>query len=317
MLSRIGNSLFWMGRYIERAEHIARYTRVQYVSSVDAPLGPHRDLILESILNMAGSKDAYFGVHEKLEDDKVIDFISISEANQFSILSYIGRIRENARGSRDNISIELWEAINRFYHKVNELMTSEMASEEIEFFSRRIEENSYITKGYIENTLLHNDVWMLISLGMHLERAIQVIRILQTKLEDIEKLEFLKQGSALENYQWSTTLKSTEAFDMFMRCHKTSPTRSHVIDFLLFDTQFPKSVAYSMEWIKKCIEGISFQQEESRKESLEFMAGKLACRFQYLTIDEVEDRASKFLERTLGDIYEIANLLDVKYLKYH
>ncbi len=309
--------MFWMGRYIERAEHIARYTRVQYVSSVDAPLGQNRDLILESILNMAGSKDAYFGVHEKLEDDKVIDFISISEANLFSIVSYIGRIRENARGSRDSISIELWEAINRFYHKVNELMTAEMPAEEIEYFARRIEENSYITKGYIENTLLHNDVWMLISLGMHLERAIQVIRILQTKLEDIEKFDTLKQGTALENYQWSTTLKSTEAFDMFMRCHKTSPTRTHVLDFLLLDTQFPKSVAYSLTWVRECIEGISFQQEESKKESLEFMAGKLACRFQYLTIEEVDDRATQFLKRTLDDVYELAHLLDVKYLKYN
>ncbi|MFA1771450.1 alpha-E domain-containing protein [Rufibacter glacialis] len=317
MLSRIGNSLFWMGRYIERAEHIARYTRVQYVSSVDAPLGQNRELILESILDMAGSKDAYLALHEKLEDDKVIDFISISEDNAFSIISYIGRIRENARGSRDNISIELWEAINRFYHKVNELMTSEMPSEEIEFFARRIEENSYITKGYIENTLLHNDVWMLISLGMHLERVIQVVRILQTKLDDIEKLEMNTQESALENYQWSTTLKSTEAFDMFMRCHKTSPTRSHVLDFLLFDTQFPKSVAYSMNRVRDCIEGISFNQEESRKESLEFMAGKLACRFQYLTIEEVEDRAPQFLKRTLDNVYELASQLDVKYLKYN
>lgn len=306
-----------MGRYIERAEHIARYTRVQYVSSVDAPLGQTRDFVLESILDMAGSKEDYFKAHQELTEDKVINFISISEENPFSILSYIGRIRENARGARDSISIELWEAINRFYHKVNGFISADLPSEEIEFFSRRIEENSYITKGYIENSLLHNEVWMLISLGMHLERAIQVIRILQTKLGDIEKLETLKQRGALENYQWTTTLESTEGFDMFMRCHKTSPARSHVLDFLLFDTQFPKSVAYSMHWVRECIDGISFQVEESRKESINFMAGKLACRFQYLTIEEVEDRADQFLKRTLDNVYELAHLLDVKYLKFN
>jgi len=306
-----------MGRYIERAEHIARYTRVQYVSSVDAPLGQSREFVLESILDMAGSKKAYLATNQALEEDKVIDFITISEANHFSILSYIGRIRENARGARDNISIELWEAINRFYHKVNSFEASELPSKEIEFFSKRIEENSYITKGYIENTLLHNEVWMLISLGIHLERAIQVIRILQTKLDDIEKLDALKQEGALENYQWTTTLQSTEAFDMFMRCHKTSPTRSHVLDFLLFDTQFPKSVAYSMGQVRECIEGISFNQEESRKEGVAFIAGKLSCRFQYLTIEEVEDRAPQFLKRALANIYDLAHQLDVKYLKYN
>ncbi|MBA9077202.1 MULTISPECIES: alpha-E domain-containing protein [Rufibacter] len=318
MLSRIGNSLFWMGRYIERAEHLARYSRVQYVSSVDAPLGQNRDFVLESILDMAGSTDAYKALHPALEDNQVINYITVSEENPFSLLSYIGRIRENARGARDSISIELWEAINRFYHKVNGSLTGELPAEEIEFFARRIEENSYITKGYIENTLLHNDVWMLISLGIHLERVIQVIRILQTKLHDIEKLEAAgKQEGALENYQWATTLESTEGFDMYMRCHKTSPTRTHVLDFLLFDTQFPKSVAYSMERVRDCIQGIAFQQEEPKKESIEFMAGKLACRFQYLTIEEVEDRAAPFLKRTLDAVYELAQQLDVKYLKYH
>ncbi|MGV3541492.1 MAG: alpha-E domain-containing protein [Rufibacter sp.] len=317
MLSRIGNSLFWMGRYIERAEHIARYSRVQYVSSVDAPLGQNREFVLESILDMSGSKEAYFEAHEKLEDNQVLNFITISEQNQFSLLSYIGRIRENARGARDNISIELWEAINRFYHKVNGSLTGDLPAQEIEFFARRIEENSYITKGYIENTLLHNDVWMLISLGIHLERAIQVIRILQTKMEDIEKLDATGQESALENYQWATTLESTEGFDMYMRCHKTSPTRTHVLNFLLFDTQFPKSVSYSMERVRDCIQRISFQQEEPKKESIAFMAGKLACRFQYLTIEEVEDRAAPFLKRTLDNVYELAQQLDVKYLKYH
>ncbi|MFC6998004.1 alpha-E domain-containing protein [Rufibacter roseus] len=315
MLSRIGNSLFWMGRYIERAEHFARYTRVQYVSSVDAPLGQSREFVLESILDMTGSKEDYQNAHQQVEDNKVINFISVSEDNPFSLLSYIGRIRENARGARDNISIELWEAINRFYHKVNGSLSGELPAQEIEFFARRIEENSYITKGYIENTLLHNDVWMLISLGVHLERAIQVIRILQTKMNDIERLGEMKKESALENYQWTTTLESTEGFDMYMRCHRTSPTRKHVLDFLLFDTQFPKSVAYSMERVRECIQGIAFQQEETRKESIEFIAGKLACRFQYLTIEEVEERTESFLKKTLDNIYELAQKLDLKYLK--
>lgn len=304
-----------MGRYIERAEHFARYTRVQYVSSVDAPLGQSREFVLESILDMTGSKEDYQNAHQQVEDNKVINFISVSEDNPFSLLSYIGRIRENARGARDNISIELWEAINRFYHKVNGSLSGELPAQEIEFFARRIEENSYITKGYIENTLLHNDVWMLISLGVHLERAIQVIRILQTKMNDIERLGEMKKESALENYQWTTTLESTEGFDMYMRCHRTSPTRKHVLDFLLFDTQFPKSVAYSMERVRECIQGIAFQQEETRKESIEFIAGKLACRFQYLTIEEVEERTESFLKKTLDNIYELAQKLDLKYLK--
>jgi uncharacterized alpha-E superfamily protein len=315
MLSRIGNSLFWMGRYIERAEHIARYTKVQYVSSVDAPLGQSKELVLESILEMAGSREGYAKVQEQLVDDDVISYIAISEANPFSVLGYIGMIRENARGARDSISIELWEAINSFYHKINGYTSVDLPSEEIEFFSKKIEENSYVIKGFIDNTLLRNEEWRLISLGIYLERAIQVCQILQTKLDDLEKTEALNLGAAFDNYHWTTILESTESFDMYMRCQKLSPNRHNVLHFLLFDKDFPKSVAFSLANVKRCIEGITFQ-EDTQKNSLDFMAGKLACRFSYHTIDEIEDTAAEFLKNTLDCIYELAYLIDVKYLKY-
>ncbi|WP_026464274.1 alpha-E domain-containing protein [Adhaeribacter aquaticus] len=317
MLSRIGNSLFWMGRYIERAEHIARHARVQYASSVDAPLSQKREAVLESILDMATNREGYFNVHSQLNEDDVVRYTAVSETNNFSVLAYISMIRENARGARDSLSIELWEAINSFYHKINAFSTAGFQAEEIEYFARRIEQNSYVIKGYIDNTLLHNAVWMLISLGIHLERATQVILILQTKLKDIEKNNSSKFEEAVDNFQWTTVLRSIEAYDMFMRCKKTTPNKHHVLDFLLFDTAFPKSIAFSLSCVKQFISSIPFPDEEKKKESLEFIAGKLACRFQYTTIDEVEEKASEFLKQTLNTIYEIAGLLDVKYLKYH
>jgi uncharacterized alpha-E superfamily protein len=324
MLSRIGNSLFWLGRYLERAEHIARYTRVQYVSSVDAPLGQNKEVVLESILDMAGYRSGYAQAQsqtsqaqeEQLDEEELIYYTAISEDNPYSILAYINMVRENARGARDSISIELWEAINRFYHKVNQYTAATLQEEGIESFSRKIEENSYVIKGYIDNSLLRNEVWKLISLGIHLERTVQVCKILQTKLKDLEKLDSSLMGGALENYQWTTTLESTEAFDMYMRCHRTSPTRTHVLDFLLFDKDFPKSLAYSLDCVKLCIDGITFQSAERKKESLSFKAGKLASLFQYYTMEELgENKISAFLKSTLTSMYELAHLLDVKYLK--
>ncbi len=315
MLSRIGNSLFWMGRYIERTEHIARYTKVQYVSSVDVPLGQSRDLVLESILDMAGSRQNYTQVQQQLVEEEVISYITISDANPFSLIGYIGMIRENARGARDKLSIELWEAINSFYHKINHYTTADLQREGVEAFARKIEEHSYVIKGYIDNTLLRNEEWRLISLGIYLERAIQVCQILQTKIKDIDKIDSSQLKGALENYHWSTILESTESFDMYMRCQKTPPNRHNVLHFLLFDLDFPKSVAFSLTNVKKCIQGISFQ-EERKKGSLDFMAGKLSCRFKYNTIEEIENSATKFLASTLNSIYELTHLLDVKYLKY-
>lgn len=273
MLSRIGNSLFWLGRYLERAEHIARYTRVQYVSSVDAPLGQNKELVLESILDMADYRSGYAQVQsqssqvqfQQLDEEDLIFYTAISEDNPYSILAYINMVLENARGARDSISIELWEAINRFYHKINQYTAAALHEEGIETFSRKIEESSYVIKGYIDNSLLRNEVWKLISLGLHLERAIQVCKILQTKLKDLEKMDNDLLGGALENYQWTTTLDSTEAFDMYMRCHKTSPTRAHVLDFLLFDKDFPKSLAYSLDCVKLCMMVLLFSLPKERR----------------------------------------------------
>ena len=315
MLSRIGNSLFWMGRYIERTEHIARYTKVQYVSSVDVPLGQNRDLVLESILDMAGTRRQYTQTQQQLVEDEVISYITISDTNPFSLIGYIGMIRENARGARDRLSIELWEGINSFYHKTNHYTQADLHNEGVEAFARKIEEQSYVIKGFIDNTLLRNEEWRLISLGIYVERAIQVCQILQTKIRDIEKIDSLKLKGALENYHWTTILESTESFDMYMRCQKTPPNRHNVLHFLLFDMDFPKSVAFSLAHVETCIRGITFQ-EESKKNSLDFMAGKLSCRSKYNTIEEVEKTASEFLKNTLNSIYELSHLLDVKYLKY-
>jgi uncharacterized alpha-E superfamily protein len=304
-----------MGRYIERAEHLARYTKVQYGASVDASLGQKKELVLESMLELAGSRQDYAQVQQQLVDEEVINFISVSESNRYSILSYIGRIRENARGARDSISTELWEAINSFYHKTIGYTETQLQQEGIEAFARKIEENSYVVKGYIENTLLRNEEWRLISLGMHLERAIQVSQILLTKMMDIEKIESARLGGALENYYWSTTLESTESFDMYMRCQKTPPNRHNVLHFLLFDPDSPKSVVYSLGRVKDCIQHISFQAEE-KKGSLAYLAGKLQCRFEYSNIDEIEEIAPEFLQSNLERMYDLAHLLDIKYLNF-
>ncbi len=313
MLSRIGNSLFWLGRYIERAEHLARYTKVQYVSSLDAPLAQSREFVLESILTMAGVTGYYYSTHLQLTDEEVLYFVTLEESNPFSILSNIGYIRENARGARDCISLELWETINTFYHSMNGYTRTRLQGEGIYKFSQKVEENSSVLKGFIDNTLIRNEVWMLISLGIHMERAIQVARILITKVKDIEKIEPAKLGGPVENYQWTTLLKSAESFDMSKRHYKANPNRRNSLEFLIFNPIFPKSIAYNLGIVQQSIEHIAFHEQKG-KGSIDFAAGKLASQFQFLTIEEVEDGITEFLEETLNKINYIAKILEEKYL---
>lgn len=316
MLSRIGNSLFWMGRYIERSEHLARYTKVQYASSMDSPLAPSKEFVLESILNMGGIYHNYFKKYQELTEEEVLHFVTIEESNAFSVQSNIGFLRENARGARDRISTELWESINVFYHDINNYTAARLQNEGVHRFSRKVEENCSVIKGCIDNTLIRNEAWILLSLGIHLERAVQVALIMLNKVYDIGKLEPGSLGGPIESYQWAIMLKSAESFDMFKRYHEPNQEGKHnELEFLLFNKAFPKALVYNLQKIRENIEDINFKTERGSN-AVEFKVGKIASRFQYLTLAEVELSIPAFLNQTIAELNIIASLLDQKYLSF-
>jgi len=313
MLARIGNSLFWLGRYIERSEHLARYAKVQYASFMDSPLAPSKEFVLESILNMGGMYQSYLSQYPELSEDEVIHYVTIAENNAFSVQANIGYMRENARGARDRISSELWEAINIFYHDINNYSASRLQYEGVHQFSHKVEVNSSIIKGCIDNTLIRNEAWILISLGIHLERAIQVALIMLNKVYDIEKLDASNLGGPVESYQWAIMLKSAESFDMYKRYHPEKKSSYSELNFLLFNQDFPKSLAYNLQKVQGNIRKIAFRDQRN-SDSIEFKAGKIASQFQYLTMDEVEGSLTGFLNETVANLNNLAALLEQKYL---
>jgi uncharacterized alpha-E superfamily protein len=304
-----------MGRYIERSEHLARYTKVQYASSMDSPLAPSKEFVLESILNMGGMYQHYFNTYPELTEEEVIQYVTIEDTNSFSVQANIGFMRENARGARDRISLELWEAINVFYHDINNYSAARLQNEGLYRFSRKVEENSSIIKGCIDNTLIRNEAWILLSLGIHLERAIQVTLIMLNKVYDIAKLDATQVGGPAESYQWAIMLKSAESFDMYKRYHVKKNCRYNELEFLLFNKAFPKSLAYNLQQIQDNIRHIAFHDQKG-SESIEFKAGKIAAHFQFLTMAEVEGAIPEFLNKTVADLHQLASLLNQKYLYF-
>ncbi len=318
MLSRIGNSLFWLGRYIERAEHFARFTRVQYLSSLDAPLAQKRQFVLESILDMVGyqSQIQHFEDVKVLSEEEVLHYVSLDETNLDSVIVAINAARENARGARDTISSELWEAVNKYYHLVNDYPADEFRKEGPFDFSEIVYQNSSVVKGFIDNTHIHNDQWALISLGLHLERAIQIARIILAKLNDIEKIDKTTPGSAsIINYQVSTLLKSAESFDMSRKYFKKIPNLNDALEFLILNYEFPKSISFNINHASIHLNKIGLS-DPLDKNNPEFKLAKLANSFKFLTIEEIGEDSKGFLENTLEEIYEIGILLEKKYLSY-
>lgn len=312
MLSRIANSLFWMGRYIERAEHMARYTRVQYYSALDAPIAQKKEMVLESILSMAGLDQLYKRENDRLVDEHVLQYLTTDFNHPFSIISNISFARENARGARDTLSSELWESINKYYHSVNDFSMKASIEEDIYDFSMLIMDNSAIVKGYIDNTLFRNLEWSIISLGIHLERATQIARILISKLEDIERIDKTLLNTAVENYQWSILLKSCESFDMCRRHYKTSPNRKTCIEFLLLNQFFPKSLLFNLMEVQMHLKILGLNNATD-KHTIEFLVGKLTAQFQYMQYEDIGSRTMDFMTDTIAKLYKIGERLDAEF----
>jgi uncharacterized alpha-E superfamily protein len=278
-------------------------------------LASKHEFIFESILTMLGLDEEYKKNSKNYQEEKINNLIALDETNYVSIKSSVIFARENARGARDSISSELWGAINKFYHFVNGFTHKDMAKEGIYYFTDKVMENCSIVTGYIDNTLLHDETWSLIRLGMHLERASQTTRVMYSKVKDIQKIEKQKLGKSIESYHCVTMLKSVEAFDMSRIYYRAVPNVHDALEFLLLNKDFPKSISYNLRHIHQNVQKIS-TLKNPEPGTLEFEIGKLHAAFNYMTIEEIEEDTLGFLENTLTQIYEMGAEIEKKYMSF-
>lgn len=301
-----------MGRYIERAEHFARYSRVQYFSSLDAPILKtyDRNFVLESILYMAGIFDM-----ENITEKDVLFKIGLDLQNSNSIISNITFARENARGARNAISTDLWESINKYYHLVTSYPQDTYLSTGFYDFTQLILDQTSILSSKIYGTLMHDGEWAIILIGMYIERVIQIIRIINSKLHDIYKIEQAGHSVTEMSFEWTTMLRCMEAFDMNKKFYRTIPNREQVMEFLLLNPHCPRSIAYSLNGIRRYEEKIS-RNESRDSNTISFKIGKLVEQFRYLSFDEYKDDIYGLLNNTQDKVIEIGSEFEKKYLSF-
>ena len=312
MLSRVANNLYWMGRYIERADHFARYSKVLYFSSLDAPILKtyDRKFVLESILYMAGIFDM-----EEITEKEVLFKIGLDLENSNSILSNLTFARENARGARNAISTDLWEAINKYYHLINNYTKDTYLSTGFDNFTQIILDQTSIVSSKIYGTLMHDGEWAIILIGMYIERVIQIIRIINSKLHDIYKIEQAGHPVTEMSFEWTTMLRSLEALDMNRKFYRTVPDRAQVLEFLMLNPHCPRSIAYSLNGIRRYEEKIS-RNESKDSNTISFKIGKLFEQYRYLSFDEYKDDIYGLLNSTQDKVIEIGSELEKKYLSF-
>jgi uncharacterized alpha-E superfamily protein len=294
MLSRVANSIYWMCRYIERAENVARFINVNLNLLLDLPLEDGRHW--EPLVIITGDQVQYEKGYADYAQNSVIRFLTFDKQYPNSILTCLAAARENARSIREIISSEMWEHLNSFYLELADPKSMDFAFGDSHHFFKMIQMRCYLFTGLMESTMSHGEAWNFARIGMMVERADKTSRILDVKYFMLSP-RVDQVNSSLDNIQWMAVLKSASAFEMYRKQHHRITPRN-VANFLIFDTYFPRSIRHCVSDAKRCLYCITGTLPDAVLDPAEKQPGRLEADLEYTDIDEViSGNVHEYLDR--------------------
>jgi uncharacterized alpha-E superfamily protein len=239
MLGRTANDLFWMARYMERAENMARLLEVGHRLS----LLPREasDQEWRSTLQSAGCEAGYLARHGAFDSRAVVDYLLLDRDNPSSVYSCLEAARRNARAQRTAITREMWESLNAAWIEYSAAAAARTAGDQLPALFDWIRERSALYRGALLNTILRNDSYYFSQLGTFLERADNTARILDVKYYVLLPQNELV-GGGLDSAQWATILRSVSAHRSFRWVYRDAFKPWHIADFLILNPQMPRSL---------------------------------------------------------------------------
>ncbi len=285
MLSRVASSIYWMTRYLERTENVARFIDVNLHMMLDLNIEESQQW--EPLIITTGDDKQFFKKYDKATQENVVNFLTFDRTNPNSILSTLKSARENARSIKEIISSEMWQQINKFYYKIQDAEKNGIAADSIYDFCNMVKTENHLFIGITDSTMHHDEGWQFARLGRHIERADKTSRILDVKYFILlEKPEDI--GTPIDNIQWAALLTSASALEMYRKkFHQISPKK--IAQFLVLDREFPRAIKFciinaeqALHYITGSVLG-TFQNEAERQ------IGKLRAQLDYADIDEIID----------------------------
>jgi uncharacterized alpha-E superfamily protein len=282
LLSRVAESVYWMGRYIERAENVARFIDVNQNLMLDLPRGFGEQW--QPIVDTTGDRAAFLEKYDEATQSNVVQFLAFDLRNPNSIYSCVLAARENARSVRETISSEMWEQLNSLYL----LIAGEGRKPEDERmpeFCRQVRMACHLFQGVQHSTMSHNEAWHFIRLGTSLERADKTTRILDVKYF-ILLPSVTDVGTPYDDIQWGAVLKSVSGFEMYRKCFgRILPER--VVEFLLLDHDFPRAVRYCIGSADNSLRAITRSRAGSFSCASEQRLGLLRSELDYAQVEPI------------------------------
>jgi len=315
MLSRVAESLYWMGRYLERAEHTARVVDVHLDLMLDQPESiakQHREYILAGFqlpIEFGSAKDDY----------ELTNWLTFAEDNPNSIVSCIASARQNARQVRERISSEMWQQINQLYHYMAQVEIDAMWSAEPREFYQNVKEGIHLVVGLTDSTISHGQGYRFIQTGRFIERAVATAMLMDAYFAPEENLPKATIESHLVSEQliWTALLRTCTAFEAYSKVYTAELNGHNILEFLLLDQVFPHSLAYAVRQVQYSLQSIADITKSSRAERAYRRAGRLQAELQYGQIDEVlEEGLHSYLKGVENSCLQIHEAIYQTYISY-
>jgi len=305
MLSRVAENLYWMSRYLERAENVARLLDIGMFLELDAAeLSVHDGSApVEVALNILHCGDEYRAataanvaagngsISEQSERDNLLRYLTFDRTNPQSILNMIARARENAKGTQESLGVDIWSEINRLYLYLSGRRAQErFVSSPFRFYTN-ITRSCILVDGMILHSLPRDEVYHFLQLGRYLERAEVIARILHAKCVTLIGLE---EGPdlSMQLVRWTSLLRSCSAYASYLRTESDRIEPEGVVQFLVLNPDFPRAIRYCVARCRDSLQGISGGDDDDFGEGCqaERLLGRLDSDLRYIGVNEIFDR---------------------------
>jgi uncharacterized alpha-E superfamily protein len=270
MLSRIAESLFWIGRYIERSDGTARILDVHLQLLLEDPW-IEENLACRSLLSVMGTEVADDAEVSRAD---VLTLLAVDRNQPASIAYSLAAARENARRAREVVSTELWEVLNTTRAR----MPRKVATDKVHEFFGWVRERAALAVGIIESSTSRDEAWSFFTLGRSIERADMTARLLATRS--------LTEASGPS---WTTILRSVGAYEAYLRTYRGVPSARNAAEFLLLDRLFPRSILFSVTRAEQCMRDLDRGDRVGVTDQAQRLLGQIRSELEYSPIADIID----------------------------
>ena len=282
MLSRVASNLYWMSRYVERAENTARVLDVTWRMSMIVKEPALQDQEWFAPLNISGTLFPFSGRHNVVCAREVLHFLALDPENPSSIYACARQARENARAVRGSITSEMWEVLNSTWLEMQQMDEDKVHARGVSSFFDWVKERSHLFRGVTFGTMHRDDAYEFARLGTHMERADSTARILDVKYHVL--LPSVKDvGGAVDYYQWSAVLRSVSAFEAYRKVYRDVITPLKLAELLMLRDDIPRSLRFCL---RQVCDGLGRVQNAQSADAVR-RAGKILAALEYGRISDI------------------------------